>query len=218
MLETKLIQVMIVEDDVDWLRGLERLIKKEVDMEVVVAVDTSEKARSAFVTYAPDIILMDIMLAGQAEGLELTKQISTFENCKIIMLSSLEKKEIIIDSFQFGAINYLFKNNFREIPDTIRKAYQNKSEIHSDVSTHIREEIKRLKVIENNFEVSKLLSNLTPMEKQVLNCMIDGNKQKEIAEKLFISIHTVKNHVNQILSKFGEKNSKAVVKKIRKYK
>jgi len=207
------IRVFLVEDDEDWRRGLSAYVAKEPDMEVIGTAADAAEARSLAPALNPDVILMDIMLVDSMEGIALTAEISALCEAKIIMLSSLTEKQVVFEAFKAGAVNYLVKSDFGAIPEAIREAYQESSPIDARVAEQIREEFRRLKQLEQEYEAKKLKDLITPAEIQVLSMIDQGYTQTQIADKFVISIRTVKNHVSHILKKLPGKSSKEAAKK-----
>ena len=197
------IQVIVVEDDPIWLKGICDIIRGELDFNLITAASTKEDAQKAFSEHEVDVILMDINLTeNQCDGIDLaTEFLQQREKVKIIMLTSLTEDEVIMDSFSAGAVNYLNKLHFKEIPDAVRSAFHQSSGIHPSAAAVLRKEFLRMKQQENE-------SLLTPAEKEVLKLIHKGNTQSEIEEILFITKRTIKNHVNKILKKVGVKSSK----------
>jgi DNA-binding NarL/FixJ family response regulator len=125
----------------------------------------------------------------------------------------MNEDHIVYDAYHAGAVDYIIKTNFEEIPDAIRAAYSNDSPIRPCVAKSIRKEFCRLKQIEEKYEVEQMRSRLTPTELQTLELIAQGLTQKEISETNFVSINTVKIHVCNILKKMGEKSGKEAAKK-----
>lgn len=207
------IQIMIVEDDPIWLRGISDIIRNEPDFNLCCTGGTKEEARKAFEEQRADVILMDINLTeNHCDGIELAAEfLQEREEIKIIMLTSLTEEEIILDSFSAGAVNYLNKLHFKEIPDAVRSAYQQSSGIHPTAAAVLRKEFLRMKQKENE-------TLLTPSEKEILRLIHEGNTQTEIEKTLFITKRTIKNHVNKILKKMGVKSSKDAAEMAKKKK
>jgi DNA-binding NarL/FixJ family response regulator len=202
------IRVMIVEDDPDWRRGLTAYLNSESDIEVIAEADEPEKALLLAGQMNPDIILLDIMLADNPEGLRLASELSGITGARIIMLTSMEDRAFVVEAFRAGAVNYLVKSDFASIPDAVRKAAADQSAIDASAARQMLEEFRRLKKLEREYEVEKFKRMLTPSEVQLLSMIHDGYSQTQIAEKSFLSVRTVKNHVNNILRKLGGKSSK----------
>ncbi|MBP1962137.1 response regulator transcription factor [Paenibacillus aceris] len=211
------IRILIVEDDLDWLRGLKAYLNRQPDLSVIHTVSTSEEARELFMAAEPgvDVVLMDIMLQDEPAGIGLAEQALLSWGVKVIMLTSMEEKDFIFRSFQAGAIDYQIKSRFEELPDIIRAAHARKASINAGVAEQMREEFRRLKKIEHQFKVKEVRDLITPTELQVLEMIDQGHTQTEIANRFFISLRTVKIHVGHILKKLGSSSSKDAAQKIR---
>jgi len=212
------IQVWIVEDDRDWLRGLIAYLNKEPDIEVVWTASRAEEVRQALLegkqqSVPVDVVLMDIMLDGRPEGVLLAEEAAIATGARVIMLTSMEEKELIFRSFQAGAIDYQIKSDFETLPEAVRSAYRSQSPINAAVAERMREEFRRLKQMEREFEAKKLGDLITPSELQLLDLIDQGLTQPQIADKLVVSIRTVKNHVNHILKKLNLSGSREAANK-----
>lgn len=202
------IKVLIVEDDADWLRGLKAYLSAEPDIEICADANTSEQALQAFAEHEIDVVLMDIMLANSMDGIWLTAEVTETWGARVIMLTSLEEKETISHAFEAGAINYIVKEDFEQIPDAVRSAYYNEAPISAKAAEAMREEFRRLKKLEQEFKTQQLKNLLTPTEIQILEKVDQGLTQSQIADHFVISIRTVKVHIGNILRKLGVSSSK----------
>lgn len=207
------IRVMMVEDDPVWRRGITDLILQEEDFQFMAAVATKEEAQQYIMDHEIDVVLMDINLTeNNLDGLDAAMAIlEKRESVRIIMLTSLTEDDVIVDSFSAGAMNYVNKLYFKEIPDAIRAAYHNQSAIHPSASEVLRKEFQRLKKEEDQ-------NLLTPSEKEILKQIYEGYTQTEIEKRLFIAKRTIKNHINRILKKMGVSSSKEAAQLAKKKK
>ncbi|QMV44119.1 response regulator transcription factor [Cohnella cholangitidis] len=206
------VKVWIVEDDQDWLRGLCAYLGSQQGIEVIFTADNPEDVRLALVgdanAGAADVVLMDIMLDGVPAGIALAEEVTLATGARVIMLTSMEEKELIFRSFQAGAIDYQIKSEFESLPTAIVAAARREAPISSLAAEQMREEFRRLKKLEREFEVKKMQDLITPSELELLKLVDQGYTQTEIAGRLVVSIRTVKNHINHILKKLGSKGSK----------
>ncbi|WP_159883574.1 response regulator [Paenibacillus puerhi] len=207
------IRVVIVEDDPEWLAGLKSYLRREADIEVVGTASGGEEAVRLLEKLEADVVLLDIMMSDNPEGLWAAAEIVKCSGVRVIMLSSMEEKDMIFEAFKAGAVDYMVKSDFKDIPQTIRSAYAHRSAIHPSVAAQMREEFRRLKQLEQEVRVKELRDLLTPTELQVLDLIEKGLTQTQIADKLFVSIRTVKVHVGNILKKLGGKSSKEAAQK-----
>ncbi|MFD0670626.1 response regulator transcription factor [Cohnella sp. GCM10027633] len=205
------VKLWFVEDDPDWLRGLSAYLSALPDIEIVFAASRPEQVREALADSSmqeADVVLMDIMLDGAPEGIRLAEEVALAKGARVIMLTSMEEKEFIFRSFQAGAIDYQIKSDFESLPEAIRAAARRQSPISPAAAERMREEFRRLKRIEREFETKTMRDKLTPSELQLLELVDRGYTQSEMANKLVVSIRTVKNHINHILKKLKAPGSK----------
>ncbi|MCA0757343.1 response regulator transcription factor [Paenibacillus sp. N4] len=185
------IRVMLVEDDPFWQQNLSADLAEEPDIEVVAVAGTKEEAVSAASRHPIDIILMDINLTGNnLDGLEAMKEILTEldeDRVKVIMLTSLTEREVIMKSFRLGALNYITKQSYKDIVRAIREAYEDRSTIHADAARIMRSEIQ--------------LMELSPMEREVFELRKEGLSKQQISEKLHKSTNTIKSQLKSIKNK-----------------
>ena len=205
------INVWFVEDDPDWLRGLTAYLSGQPDIRIAFSSSRPDEVRRTLASpEAPpaDVALMDIMLDGIPEGIALAEEIALSTGARVIMLTSMEEKELIFRSFQAGAIDYQIKSDFESLPEAIRSAARRQSPISAAAAERMREEFRRLKRIEREFEIKTMRDKLTASELQLLELVDRGYSQSEMASKLVVSIRTVKNHINHILKKLKVPGSK----------
>ena len=159
----EMIRILIVEDDLDWLRGLTDYLNRQGDMTVVESRSTAEEAQALFVHAAPsaDVVLMDIMLQNEPAGIGLAEQAFLSWGAKVIMLTSMEEKDFIFRSFQAGAIDYQIKSRFEELPGIIRAAHARQSAISAAVAEQMREEFRDSNVWSSNSK-SRRFAILSP--------------------------------------------------------
>ncbi|TDF99606.1 response regulator transcription factor [Paenibacillus piri] len=207
------IRVVIVEDDQDWLRGLMSYLSREPDLDIVGHASSGQAAVELLERVEADVVLMDIMLSDSPEGIWAAAEIVQCTGARVIMLTSIEEKELIFEAFKVGAVDYMVKSNYTEIPQSIRNACANRSSIHPSVAAQMRDEFRRLKNLEQEVRVKELRELLTPTEIQVLDLIEKGHTQTQIADKFVVSIRTVKVHVGNILRKLGGKSSKEAAQK-----
>ncbi len=197
------IKVAIVEDDPVWLSSMIFFLNSQEDLTVVANASTKDDAVEMARNNDVDIILMDINLTeNNLDGIYAAAEISQFKEVKIIMLTSLEDNEVITSSFTAGAINYISKNNYNDIPAAIRS-------VHNKVSPMeiLLKEYSRLKEEEQ-------LSVLSNAEKEIIDLVQKGYSQSKISDMLFKSPGTIKAQVNKLLKKMGVTSCKEAIKKI----
>ncbi|BBH20653.1 DNA-binding response regulator [Paenibacillus baekrokdamisoli] len=199
------IKVVLVEDDPDWIKAMTVFLNKEEDLLLVGAATSSTEAIQLARTLTFDIVLMDIQLTGSnLDGIHTAMEMHEIHPAKVIMLSSLSDEHVMTQSFTAGAVNYIEKSNFKELPHAIRSAYH-----HPTAMDALLREFSRLKREEQ-------LKELTTAEREVFELIEEGYTQPEIEKKLYKAESTLKNQVNKMLKKLGVKSSKEAVKKVKR--
>jgi DNA-binding NarL/FixJ family response regulator len=185
-----LIRIMIVEDHAIVRQGLAALLRTVPDFAIVAEASDGRKAIELYRVHQPDITLMDLRLP-QMNGVETIGRIRIdFPQARIIVLTTFDGDEDIYRALQAGARGYLLKGmTGEELVDAIRTVFAGKSRIPAPVAERLAERMGA--------------PTLTTRETDVLQLIVGGNSNKEIAAALDISEATVKTHINSLLSKLG---------------
>ncbi|HYE75043.1 MAG TPA: response regulator transcription factor [Blastocatellia bacterium] len=184
------IRVMVIDDHQIVRQGFVALINTEPDLTVVAEGANGQQAVELFRQHQPDITLMDLRLPVMS-GVDAIKTIrQEFPAAKVIVLTTFDGDEDIYRALQAGAQSYLLKGvSFDELLETIRKVHAGQRRIPAVVAERLAERMGG--------------PELTGRELQVLELIVKGRSNKEIATDLSISEATVKTHINSILSKLG---------------
>lgn len=198
---------MLVEDDPDWLVAMTNFLNKEKDFIIVCTASTKDDAVEQASKIEFDVILMDISLSGnKKDGILAALQIFEIkDSIKIIMLTSLNENEIMMDSFIAGAVNYISKDEYLKIPGAIRTAIADKSPYNI-----VLNEFRKL-----SEEQQFLIYGITQAEREILELTEQGFTQSMICKKLYKSERTVKNQINSILKKMNVSTCKQAIEKIK---
>lgn len=194
------IRVMLVEDHSMVRQGLKQLIELENDIKVVAEAADGIQATEHYQIEKPDIVLMDINIP-KKNGLQALEMIRHRDpNAKIIMLTIHQDKEYLFQSLQLGASGYVLKDaDGYVLIEAIRKVYEGETYIQPTMAKELVTEFK--KYLQNGKTISRKDNVLSDRELEVLRLIAKGFLNKEIAETLYISEKTVKNHVSNILKK-----------------
>lgn len=199
------IRVLLVEDDPDWIKALTVFLNGEPDMLVVGAATGKAEALSLARTLAFDVALMDIQLTdGGRSGIYAAAELHDIHPAKIIMLTSVGDADAMTQAFTAGAVNYIEKSRFKDIPQAIRSAYH-----HPAAMDALLKEFARLKREEQ-------LKPLTAAEREVFELIEEGYTHAQMERKLYKAESTLKNQVNKILKKLGVKSGREAVEKVRR--
>ena len=184
------IRIMVIDDQAVVRQGFVALINTVSDMVVVAEGTNGRQAIELYRQHRPDVTLMDLRMP-ELGGVEAIVAIrKEFRDARLIVLTTYDGDEDIYRSLQAGAQGYLLKDMFfEELEDAIRKVRAGSRWIPAQVAERLAERMGT--------------SDLTGREIEVLEQIVAGNSNKEIAKRLNISEATVKSHINSILSKLG---------------
>lgn len=184
------IEVMVVDDNSLLRLGLTEAIGGEPDLEAVGEAENGVQALELFRKLQPDVVTMDYQMPGD-NGVECTRKIiAEFPEAKVILLSVFEGEEDVWNAVQAGAQGYLTKTGeIEEVLDAIREVASGGTYFPAAIAQKLASREER--------------ESLTTRELEVLQLIVEGNSNKEIMDKLDISVGTVKLHVSHILEKLG---------------
>ena len=177
-------------------RGLTALLSSEQDIKMLATVPSGREAVDLSAVLLPDVVLMDIVMPDM-DGIEATKRIKkSSPNIHIVILTSVETEQTVVEATQAGALSYLLKGTDPdELVAAIRAAARGESTLSPRIATLLMTATSR-RHIDRPFH-----EELSDREMQVLLLLAQGLSNVLIAEKLGIGDKTVKSHVSNILSK-----------------
>ena len=187
------IRVLSVDDHPLLSEGIATMINSQPDMQLISQASSGSEAIQQYRQHRPDVTLMDLRLP-DVSGIDAMIAIRTeFPEARVVMLTTFEGDVEIQRALQAGARGYLLKNMPpSEILDVIRHVHAGKKRVPPQVAAQIAEHMSD--------------EELTSREVEVLRKIAGGNRNKDIAEILFISEETVKVHIKHIMDKLGAKD------------
>jgi len=187
------IKVMLVDDHNVVRSGLATFLRAYEDLELVDEAKNGLDALNLCRKRTPDVILMDLMMP-EMDGIAATRAIlADYPQVKIIAMTSFEEEELVHGVLAAGAISYLLKNvTADELAKAIRDAVSGRSTLSPEAARVL---------IQATRPTEQPWGDLTEREREVLNLVVQGNSNQQIADVLFISLATVKAHISSILSK-----------------
>jgi NarL family two-component system response regulator LiaR len=187
------IQVMLVDDHNVVRSGLATFLRAYEDLELVGEARNGLEAVNLCHQKKPDVILMDLMMP-EMDGIAATRAIlADYPDIKIIAMTSFEEEQLVQGVLAAGAISYLIKNvTSDELAKAIRDAVSGRSTLSPEAARVL---------VQATRPTTQPVFDLTEREREVLNLVVQGHSNQQIAEALFISIATVKAHISSILAK-----------------
>jgi NarL family two-component system response regulator LiaR len=193
---------ILVADDHAMLReGMRNLLSREKDFELVGEAANGEEAVRLSKELKPDIVIMDIVMP-KLNGVEATKQIKEVSPATaLLILTAYSDIRYIIGLLEAGACGYLLKNSpGKDVVKAIRAVRSGESVLDPEVT---RKLVQRLASLSRGPDERESGSQLTARELEILKWAAHGLSNKEMSEKLFISLRTVKAHMTNIFNKLG---------------
>ena len=214
MVVTDTIKIMLVDDHSLVRDGIKSLLEDEEDFQVIAEVNSGQAAINKLAEVNPDIIIMDIRMAGMS-GIEATKQlVQQGASQRILMLSMHDSEEYVLQSIEAGAKGYLLKDAGREeFLKAIRTVHEGGLYFSGDVSKFLVNQL-----LQNNGRSISIPSSpssqvtieppisLTKRESQILKLAATGMSNQEIADHLGKSKRTIESHRFNLMKKMEAKN------------
>jgi DNA-binding NarL/FixJ family response regulator len=203
---TRKIRVLIVDDQELVRTGIQTLLNRKPDIEVVGWAGDGEAAIRQIAALDPDVVLMDIRMPG-VDGVEATRRlVAQGIRAAVIILTTFQDDENIFNGLEAGARGYLLKDvDHKALAEAIRTVAAGQALIDPQVTAQVLCEFNRRSgsIPAQPPHCAERLALLTERERAILQMLVGGKTNQEIGERLTISIGTVKNHISSILSKLG---------------
>lgn len=221
---SKPINIALIDDHILFREGVKRILDYEADFNIVAEGDDGSVGIEIVKEYKPDVVLMDINMPNM-NGVQATANlVRNYPKTKVIILSIHDDESYVTHALKTGAQGYLLKEmDADSLIEAIKVVHEGGSYLHPKITHNLVREYRRLakenvpNVVNGVIEYRKPLHLLTKRECEVLQLMSEGKSNRAVAETLYISEKTVKNHVSNILQKMGANDrTQAVVSAIKK--
>jgi DNA-binding NarL/FixJ family response regulator len=198
-----MINVSIIDDQVIILKGIQKILADSAEINISGVYSNGDDLLEAFEKFEPHVLLLDIHMPGKP-GTELASIIAKKHPAiKIIVLTNVDVLSQMKQMLQKGCLGYLLKDVSPEILiDAIKTVYKGEQFLQEEFKVQLL----------NNLSGAKKQQLMTRREKEILKMIAEENTNNEIASKLFLSLRTVENHRNNLLSKLNVKNTAGLVK------
>jgi DNA-binding NarL/FixJ family response regulator len=190
MIKEAQIRVLSVDDHPLLREGLAAIINSQPDMVLVAQASNAQEGIQQFRKHRPDVTLMDLRLPDKS-GIDAMIDVrSEFPDARIVMLTTFEGDVEIQRALEAGARGYMLKSMPpKDLVEVIRQVHAGKKRIPPQLAAQLAEHLSD--------------EDLTAREIEVLSQIAGGNRNRDIAEKLFITEETVKVHIKHIMEKLG---------------
>ncbi len=191
--------VLIVEDQTLMRQGLKTILDLEPGMRVVGEANDGAEGVEAALRLRPDVVLMDVQMPKLNGVLATADLIRQWPEARVIILTTFDRDDYVYQGVRAGALGYLLKDTPAHLLiETIRRVQAGEVFIQPEIASRALREMMR--------PTEATLEPLSEREREVLVLLAQGASNKELAEKLFITEGTVKNHVSSILAKLQAEN------------
>jgi len=195
------VRVLVVDDQQLIWDGIASMLDVQTGVSVVGTAKNGQEAIEQAAALTPDIILMDIHMPVM-DGIAATEKLrQQLPGSQVVMLTTFDDEAYIIRSLQAGACGYLLKDiPVGDLAQAVRLAHAGVYQLAPEIAGKL---VNNLKVESSTKIIEPPTHGLTKRELDVLSLIATGATNREIAEKLFVSEGTVKNHVSNILNRLG---------------
>ena len=194
-----LIKILLVEDQTLMRQGLKTILDLEPGLRVIGEASDGESGVQLALELRPDVVLMDVQMPN-LNGVDATAQLCRqWPEAKVIILTTFDRDDYVYQGVRAGALGYLLKDTpANRLIETIRRVHEGEVFIQPEIASRALREMMR--------PATSTIESLSEREREVLVLLAQGESNKDIAEKLFITEGTVKNHVSNVLAKLQAEN------------
>jgi len=199
-----MIKILICDDQSLFREALRTLLGSFAELNVIGEAANGEEALRCAVSLSPDVVLMDLRMPIM-DGVEATRRITQLgKGIKVIVLTTFDDDETVFDGLRAGAVGYLLKDvSSEKLIEAIQAANNGDYFLLPSITAKVVSEFSKISKPIRKHKDEMIADPLSPREIEILRVVATGASNKEIADQLFISEGTVKNHLSSILGKLG---------------
>ncbi len=192
------IRVLLADDHTLLRQGIRRILDTDPEFEVVAEASSGMQALDLAERFTPDVAIVDIAMK-ELNGIEATAQMPRRSpNTKVLILSMYGDERYVTRAVKNGALGYLLKDSVEEdLLQAIRAVHAGQSFFSPAVARTLADNYKLQKVVEDRYDL------LTARERQIYQLLAEGKANKELANMLNLSLHTVETHRIHVMEKLG---------------
>lgn len=192
-----MIKVLIADDDIIVREGLKMIISSQDDMEIAGEAGNGKAASELARSVSPDVALLDIRMP-VCDGITAAEKMLAERLCAPLLLTTFDEEEFILRALKSEIRGYILKNSPAErIINAVRTVNAGGTVFQEDILKYIREKITA------GSSSKEIFALLSPRETEIVQLIAAGLSNRQIAEKLYLSNGTVRNHISAILEKTG---------------
>lgn len=200
-MNTQHIRILIADDHAMVRQGIRAFLDTTSDIAIVGEADSADSAASGCGRLHPDVALVDLVMPGG--GVEATRAIrAASPSTQVLVLSSFEDDQLIVDAVQAGALSYVLKEADADaLADAVRRTARGESVLHPRIAARLLQAVRQPDPSADPQLAA--LERLSQREREVLELMADGLSNQQIADRMGIGEKTVKTHVSNVLGKLS---------------
>jgi DNA-binding NarL/FixJ family response regulator len=216
-------RVIVADDHVLIREGFRTILSKEADLEVVDEAKTGREALNLCRNLRPDLVLMDVRMP-EMDGLAATRAIKAERpSTSVLILTTYENPDYLFEAIKSGAVGYVLKDATKgEILGAVRGVLSGEAPLDQNLSLQLLQRLilehrqEPRPPLRDEKEQEKIRESLTARELEILELLIQGQSNQEIARHLTVSLSTVKTHIQHIIAKLEVSDrTQAAVRAIR---
>lgn len=196
------ITVVVIDDHVLFRSGLRELLQQE-EIQVVGEASNAEAGLETVQRHAPDVAIMDLNLPGMSGHDAIRRIAASTPRTQVLVLTISTSEDDVVEAVLAGACGYLLKDaSISDILTGVRAAAAGESMVSPRMAKTLLEQMRQ----HERVDTRPTVNDLSTREKEVLRLVAEGKDNATIAQELFISPYTVKNHISNILLKLQVEN------------